>query len=85
MANRVSTWWSANAYIVIAMIGYGVAVVAFAMNMKDRIDHMEQYGSPQVATLDKRLSIIELQLSTSDKKLDIIMKNLEDHVLRPAK
>jgi hypothetical protein len=85
-------WWRDNAVLIVAFMGYVIAAIIFAINLRDRLERIEQYGSPPVALLDKRLSLIEQQLQqtaqiniANSNKLDHLTQLMQDHLIGQTK
>lgn len=82
------SWWKDNAFPIMVIIGWCVLIVAFAINIRDRVERLEQVGSPQVAAIDKRLSLIEQKIGDNNQlqqdtahKVDDLTHLVQKHLL----
>jgi hypothetical protein len=93
MIDKVRTWFSENQTLVYFLIAQVVAIAAAVLSMtaymvrlETRVVTLEVRGSPHLAEINNRLTVLEKQTEANkqsiDRIVDVMTKNLS---VNPAK
>lgn len=80
MIDKVKSWFSDNQTLVYFLIGQaiaigagGLSVTAYMVRLETRVATLEIRGSPHLATIDNRLTVLESQTRTNKESVERIV------------
>lgn len=87
MIDKVRSWLSQNHTLVIFLVGQGVAIlavaisiVAYMVRLETRVNTLEIRGSPHLADINTRLTVLEGQTKNNkqsvERIIDVMTKEL---------
>jgi hypothetical protein len=87
MIDKVRSWFQDNqglVYFLVAQATAGVvagaSVIAYSVNLENRVTTLEVRGSPHLTIVDNRLTVLEKQTEANkqsiDRIVDVMTKNL---------
>ena len=90
----VRSWFSENQALVyflvaqaIALGAVGISIIAYAVRLETRVHTLEVRGSPHLAVIDNRLTVLESQTKTNKDSIDriseIMLRELNKQGARP--
>ena len=86
MPDGMRSWFKENLVLLIGLIGQAVIAVIYMTNLEARVSTLEVRGSPHLAEINNRLTVLESQTKENKQRLerviDIMTKELH---INPAK
>jgi hypothetical protein len=70
MTNVVKGWLKENQVLVIALVGQAVILGIYMVNLEARVSTLEIRGSPHLATVDNRLTVLEATTAENKARLE---------------
>lgn len=78
--SQFKTWLVENQVLLIALAGQALIAVVYMVNLESRVSTLEIRGSPHLAVIDNRLTVLESQTKDNKESIDrvvaIMTKNL---------
>ena len=75
------SWFSKNQALVsllvaqaIALGAVGISIIAYAVRLETRVHTLEVRGSPHLAEINNRLTVLESQTQTNKQSIDRIVE-----------
>lgn len=80
MMTTVRSWFNDNQALVYFLVAQGVAIgaavlsiTAYMVQLEARVNALEVRGSPHLAVIDNRLTVLESQIKANDERIDRIV------------
>ena len=84
--SELKGWFRENQVLVIALLGQAILVGAYMVNLEARVATLETRGSPHLAEINTRLTVLEGTTTENKGRLDHVIDIMtrELHIM-PAK
>jgi uncharacterized coiled-coil protein SlyX len=87
MIDKVRSWFSDNQALVYFLVAQataicigGASLIAYSVNLENRVSTLEIRGSPHLQEINNRLTVLEKQTEANkqslDRIVDVMTKNL---------
>jgi hypothetical protein len=63
-------WFRENQVLAIALAGQAIIAGIYMVNLEARVSTLETRGSPHLAVIDNRLTVLESQTNNNKERLD---------------
>jgi hypothetical protein len=80
MIDKVRSWFSENQGLVYFLVAQatacivgGASLVAYSVNLENRVTTLEVRGSPHLTIVDNRLTVLEKQTEANKQSVDRIV------------
>jgi hypothetical protein len=90
MMTSARSWFNENQTLVyflvaqaIAIGAAGVSLIAYSVRLETRVTTLEVRGSPHLAIIDNRLTVLESQTKTNKDSIDRIVDSMTKHLGGP--
>ena len=70
MTDMLRGWFKENQVLVIALIGQAIIAGIYMVNLESRVSTLEVRGSPHLAIIDNRLTVLESKTENNKERLD---------------
>ena len=67
------TWLRENQVLLIALAGQALIAVIYMVNLESRVSTLEIRGSPHLAVIDNRLTVLESQTKDNKESIDRVV------------
>jgi hypothetical protein len=71
--SHVASWFKENQVLIIALIGQAVVAGIYMVNLEARVSTLETRGSPHLAVIDNRLTVLESTTRDNKQRLDNVI------------
>ena len=86
MPDGMKSWFKENLVLVIGLIGQAVIAIIYMVNLEARVSTLEVRGSPHLAEINTRLTVLEGATKDNQHRIerivDVMTKELH---INPAK
>jgi Tfp pilus assembly protein PilO len=73
MTEELKTWFKQNQVLVITLIGQALVAAAYFVNLEARVSTLEERGSPHLAEINTRLTVLEGQTKDNKEAIDRVV------------
>jgi hypothetical protein len=90
MMERATSWIRENSTLIYFLIAQAIAIgaavlsmTAYMVRLESRVNTLETRGSPHLAVVDNRLTVLESQTRTNKESIDRIVESLTKQLGAP--
>ena len=73
MTEGMKSWFRENQMLVIALVGQALVAAAYMVNLEARVSTLEDRGSPHLAEINTRLTVLEGQTKDNKEAIDRVV------------
>ena len=73
MTDEIKSWFKQNQVLVVALIGQAIVAGIYMVNLEARVSTLETRGSPHLADINTRLTVLEGQTKDNKEAIDRIV------------
>ena len=81
MIDKARSWFSENQGLVYFLVAQatacvvgGASLVAYSVNLENRVATLEVRGSPHLTIIDNRLTVLESQTNSNKERIDNVVE-----------
>jgi hypothetical protein len=68
--SNLTGWFRENQVLAIGLLGQAIIAGIYMVNLEARVSTLETRGSPHLAVIDNRLTVLESQTNNNKERLD---------------
>lgn len=79
----MTQWFRDNLVLVVALVGQAIVAIIYMVNLEARVSTLETRGSPHLAEINTRLTVLEGTTTDNKQRLDnvIAIMTKELHIM----
>jgi hypothetical protein len=89
MTDGLKSWWRENQVLAITLMGQAIIGGIYLVNLEARVSTLETRGSPHLAEINTRLTVLEGTTRDNKERIDsvvhIMTKELHINPINPGK